>query len=554
MSSSRYILHKKVAKGGMAEIYLGKQVGEDGFQRICCIKRILPHYAGEEEFVKMFRDEAHIGKSLQHANIARIEGFEEVEGSYAMVMEFVNGADLRTILSAYEKLKRRMEVPNAVFAIAEAARGLHYAHTLVDAVSGKHLGIVHRDVSPQNILISFEGEVKITDFGIADADSKATETKPGTVKGKYSYMSPEQIMAKAVDARSDVFALAIVLWECLSMRRLFHAENEVATIQKVRECDIERDIDTLDGVDDGLRELVRKGLQKDVNKRFQSAQEFENALRHYLSRAYPEFTVDHLSDSLKRLLFQKRSDNLQFIKELLSKVSEPSAEDGPSGAQAAADSSRAEEDSSRVVSSSAREGTVAGTQAKLKTPQSSWDGTRPRARSGQMVRQKPAAKPSSAARMPVKGRRRGQAQSSGGFRRFLAATVVAALALGVGYLSLQKFASREPLELQLKTLPSRVKLRLDGIPLFEGRYVETPILISGFGAGKHRLAVERRGFSTETIDFIAEKHGKIVKNNVVSDARSRMAPTACLIARPDMNVSIDLDNRTATSMLSTKKV
>jgi len=204
---SRYILAKKIARGGMAEIFLGKQVGEDGFQRLVAIKRILPHYSSDQEFSQMFRDEAHICKRLQHANIVRVEGFEEVDGSYALIMEYVDGADLRTLLHAIEQSKKRMPVPMACYITAEAARGLHYAHTKIDEITQQPLGVVHRDVSPQNILVSFEGEIKITDFGIADAESKLTETRPGIVKGKYSYMSPEQISAKQVDARTDIFAL-----------------------------------------------------------------------------------------------------------------------------------------------------------------------------------------------------------------------------------------------------------------------------------------------------------------------------------------------------------
>ena len=131
----RYILAKKIARGGMAEIYLGKQIGEDGFQRLCAIKRILPHYAQDKEFIEMFRDEAHICKRLQHANIVRVEGFEEVEGSYAIIMEFVNGSDLRSILSSCEKASKRLDIPMALYVVAEAGRGLHYAHTQVDEIT-----------------------------------------------------------------------------------------------------------------------------------------------------------------------------------------------------------------------------------------------------------------------------------------------------------------------------------------------------------------------------------------------------------------------------------
>ena len=317
--NKRYILYKKIARGGMAEIYLGKQTGTDGFQRVCCIKRILPHYAQDQEFIRMFRDEAHICKRLQHANIARVEGFEEVEGSYAIIMEFVNGGDLRAVLSACEKAGSRLSVAMCVHIIAEAARGLHYAHGKVDELEGTPLEIVHRDISPQNILVSFEGEVKVTDFGIADADDKSTETRPGIVKGKYSYMSPEQISAKAVDARTDVFALAIVLWETLAMRRLFQGENEVLTIQKVRSCQIEYDIRSLNqNVDQELNAIVERGLKKDPRERFASAGEMERALRKYLSSRFSDFTMSDLGDFLKKIMATRRQEVREEIRNLLA--------------------------------------------------------------------------------------------------------------------------------------------------------------------------------------------------------------------------------------------
>ena len=170
----------------------------------------------------MFRDEAHICKRLQHANIVRVEGFEEVEGSYAIIMEYVDGADLRTLLHAVEQAKRRLPIPMACFVIAEAARGLHYAHTKVDEITQQALGIVHRDISPQNILVSFEGEIKVTDFGIADAESKLTETRPGIVKGKYSYMS------QSVPSRWTVAPM------CLRFRSSFGKCYRCAGCSKVR--------------------------------------------------------------------------------------------------------------------------------------------------------------------------------------------------------------------------------------------------------------------------------------------------------------------------------
>ena len=185
-NQSRYILSKRIARGGMAEIFLGKAVGSDDFERICAIKRILPHHAQEKEFVEMFRSEAGICKRLQHANIVQVYDFKKVDGNYAIIMEFVNGTDLRTLLAACEKAKVRLSVPMVVYIASHVARGLHYAHTKIDDVTRKPLGIVHRDISPQNVLISYEGEIKVIDFGIANYDAKSSETKPGIVKGKYS--------------------------------------------------------------------------------------------------------------------------------------------------------------------------------------------------------------------------------------------------------------------------------------------------------------------------------------------------------------------------------
>ena len=265
MSKNQYVLGKQIARGGMAEIYLGKRVGSDAFQRICAIKRILPHFSKDKEFVKMFQDEAHICKLLQHANIVQVYDFAEVEKSYALIMEFVDGSDLRTLLSACETSKTRLSIPMALHIATSAAKALHYAHTKKDQITREPLGIVHRDVSPQNLLISYEGEVKVTDFGIASAENKITETEPGVVKGKYSYMAPEQINAKPLDGRADTFALAIVL--TLAMKRLFSSQNEVETIRRVQNVEITQKLTDLNPkVDAKLEVIILKALQADRNK------------------------------------------------------------------------------------------------------------------------------------------------------------------------------------------------------------------------------------------------------------------------------------------------
>lgn len=323
MSKQSYVLGKRIARGGMAEIYLGKAIGEAAFERICAIKRVLPHYSQESDFVEMFRDEAHICKRLQHANIVQVYDFTEVEGSFALIMEHVDGGDLRTLLSACEKAKTRPSVAMCLYMATSAARGLHYAHTKTDDLTDEPLGIVHRDVSPQNILVSFEGEIKITDFGIASAENKLTETRPGVVKGKYSYMSPEQVNAKPLDGRSDVFSLAIVLWECLAMKRLFSGQTEVESIKRVQNCEIRFDLRTLNpDVDEELYQIVMRGLIGDRTKRYQSAAAFEKDLLRYLNSRYSEFNSSELGNFVKKILANERSQSHEYIKQTLALTGE----------------------------------------------------------------------------------------------------------------------------------------------------------------------------------------------------------------------------------------
>ena len=551
--SSRYMLYKKVARGGMAEIYLGKQIGEDGFQRICCIKRILPHYAQDQEFIEMFRDEAHICKRLQHANIVRVEGFEEVEGSYAIIMEFINGGDLRTVLSSCEKQSLRLSVPMTLYIIAEAARGLHFAHCKVDDLTGKPLEIVHRDISPQNILISFEGEVKVTDFGIADADSKATETKPGIVKGKYSYMSPEQISAMAVDARTDVFALAIVLWEMIAMKRLFQGENEVMTIQKVRSCQITDDLRKLNPkVDDELFKIIMKGLHKDPRGRFSSAAEFEKALRKYLNKRFSDFTVNDLAEFIKKLMKARLKEMQQEIKILLSKKApapqqNPFMNNAPVGGNFVVDSSRSASFDQRSYTGAVGQGSFSGQQPEFSviggvpgTGRHAPNRGSGQQRSHDAMRNSPYRQSS---------RRSSQSYSSPAGAYMLVFFLALVLGL-IGYVAFQKNLFGTGMgKLRISTTPDNVTVWLDGKPLFGGRYVKTPLEFTPSSAkgkkGKntyqifskdlkdeaflssdksHALVVRRTGFKDEKFVFKADKDLErfLVLDKVVDIAPTRL--------------------------------
>lgn len=330
---TKYKLAKKIARGGMAEIFLASKRNRDGFLRVCCVKRILPHFAAEKEFTDMFRDEARLCQALSHPNIVQVEDFQEIEGSWAIVMEFVAGSDLRALLAACEKSRKAMSIPMICWIGAEAARGLHYAHTRIDEKTGKSLGIVHRDISPQNLMVSFSGDIKVTDFGIAEADSKLNETKPGIVKGKYAYMSPEQISAKPVDARTDIFALGVVLWEAISMRRLFHSDNDATTIDMVKNCKIPSSF-KYNGTEDihpDLKIIIAKALKKDLKERWKTMEDFEKALRKFITAQYPNFEALELSKFIKSVMAAKFDEVQENIKETLTSTAQDLPEPDVSG-------------------------------------------------------------------------------------------------------------------------------------------------------------------------------------------------------------------------------
>lgn len=523
---ARYILAKKIARGGMAEIFLGKQVGEDGFQRLCAIKRILPHYAADQEFIQMFRDEAHICKRLQHANIVRVEGFEEVDGSFAIIMEYVDGADLRSLLHAVEQAKKRIPVPMACYIIAEAARGLHYAHTKLDDITQQPLGIVHRDISPQNILVSFEGECKVTDFGIADAESKLTETRPGIVKGKYSYMSPEQISAKPVDARTDVFALSIVLWEMLAMRRLFQGENEVDTIQRVRNCRIDHDIRQLNpDVDEELDLIVKKGLARDPKKRYRTAHEFEKDLRRSLSQHYADFSPADLGEFLKVNMVARRSESAAEIKKTLTETNlKPTSKRLNTNSSPGKGLDLSLDDSAPPLTVSN------GTKGANSTPSRSFaqNATGTNAFS-QRIATNGAITPGrhphrGQGSQTINGRGYSHRRASNKLKSIWLFGIVAAVSLFAAAAVWHWPSHQAHAFLSLRTQPSRVKVSVNNKRINQGRYIFTPPKddsrkrkppVIRLRPGTHKLTIERNGYETYTTEIELESGDSFLKDNIV---------------------------------------
>jgi TonB family protein len=284
----QYLLLEKIATGGMAELFLAKRKGVEGFEKILAIKRILPHMAENEEFVTMFIDEAKLAAQLTHHNICQIFDLGKIDNAYYIAMEYVHGKDLRGILKSSRTKGKPMSVDLAVLVISKIASALDYAHRKRGS-NGQPLNLVHRDVSPQNILISYEGEVKLVDFGIAKAATKAHVTQHGALKGKLLYMSPEQAWGKAVDKRSDIFSLGVVLYELLTGRALFFDENdtEVTILEKVREARITPTREFNRRVPAELEKIVTRALKKNAEDRYQSAYEMQKDLDNlFYSESY----------------------------------------------------------------------------------------------------------------------------------------------------------------------------------------------------------------------------------------------------------------------------
>ncbi len=267
----QYEILEKIASGGMAELSKAKRTGVEGFQKIVAIKKILPHLADDEDFITMFADEAKLAAQLNHPNIIHIYDLGKIKaGGYFIAMEYVDGRDLRAIELSARELGVPLPVPLAVYIASKVASALDYAHRRRDA-DGRELNIVHRDVSPQNILISYEGDIKLCDFGIAKAASKASKTQSGALKGKMQYMSPEQAWGKPIDRRSDLFSLGVVLHELLTGERLFRGDTDINILEKVRNADVAPPSRTNPEVSQSLDAVVMKALAKDPDERYTNA-------------------------------------------------------------------------------------------------------------------------------------------------------------------------------------------------------------------------------------------------------------------------------------------
>jgi len=306
MTDQRYRLIEKLEAGGMAEVFLGEATSVQGFKKRVAIKRVLPHLASHTNFIGMFLDEARLGARLSHANIVSVFDIGSSDNSYFLVMEFVDGTNLKKIMETLRLKRETFPLKDVIYIAMETCRGLSYAHELLDD-DGNPLELVHRDVSPPNILISRRGEVKVTDFGLAKARTQLERTDPGVVKGKFSYLSPEAASGQDVTERADIFALGVCIWEMLGGRRLFLGDTDYETVQAVSNAEVPTLVGDHPEVEPEFEEILLRSLARDPEQRFASAREFGDTLAGYLFHHQMKVTSYDIANLVKAALKRQKS-------------------------------------------------------------------------------------------------------------------------------------------------------------------------------------------------------------------------------------------------------
>jgi serine/threonine protein kinase len=279
----RYVVLKHLASGGMADVLLGRSDGIEGFERHVVLKRIRPEFARDQRFIRMFLDEARVAANLHHQHIVQVHDIGESSGEYFIAMEYIHGEDVRTILSTASKTRAHVPLGHAIAIVSAAAAGLHYAHER-RGNDKRPIGIVHRDVSPSNILVGYDGSVKVVDFGIAKA-SMRQETRSGSLKGKVSYMSPEQCKGAEVDRRSDVYALGVVLYELATTTRLFKGENDYLVMDQIVNGRVSLPRVRRPDLPNELSSIIMRAISPDAERRYFTADELRIALDQFAAKA-----------------------------------------------------------------------------------------------------------------------------------------------------------------------------------------------------------------------------------------------------------------------------
>jgi serine/threonine-protein kinase len=305
-AQNRYRVIERLESGGMAEVFRGEAESLAGFKKQVAIKRVLPHLAQNEKFIRMFLDEARLCARLNNANIVQVFDIGHVENTYFIVMEFVDGVNLKAIIEHMKKRNQPVPIGAAVFISMQVCSGLQYAHDLTDA-DGQPLGIVHRDMSPPNVLISKRGEIKIVDFGLAKAAMQVEKTDPGVVKGKFGYLAPETAMGQEAGPQADIFAVGIMLWEMLAGRRLFLGDSDYQTVKLVQQANIPSLRKINPDVPEHLEAIINKALARDRAHRYQTAEELAEDLAQFMSSHQIAVTNFDIAKIVREVIEEKRA-------------------------------------------------------------------------------------------------------------------------------------------------------------------------------------------------------------------------------------------------------
>ncbi|HTJ81730.1 MAG TPA: protein kinase [Polyangiaceae bacterium] len=318
----RYRVLDRLASGGMAEVFVAESAGIEGFKKRVAIKRVLPHLSEKKRFISMFLDEARLSAQLSHSNCVQVFDIGVGDNAYFIVMEFVDGADLKGVIDYLKASGRTFPVEIATLIAIKICEGLTYAHELTSP-DGKPLHIVHRDMSPPNVLITKHGEVKIVDFGLAKASSQLEKSEPGIIKGKFSYLSPEAALGEEVDHRTDIFAVGIILWELLAGRRLFLGDTDFATVKQVQQAQIPSLKTIRNDSNDELERIIARAMAKDVNRRYSSARDLGRDLTAFLyhyGRPVSSFDIAELVRGSMAQRKKKAPDKASIIDKLIEEA------------------------------------------------------------------------------------------------------------------------------------------------------------------------------------------------------------------------------------------
>ena len=321
-SQQRYRVIERLESGGMAEVFRAESEGLQGFRKQVAIKRVLPHLSQKKKFISMFLDEARLSAQLSHSNCVQVFDIGVGDAAFFIVMEFVDGANLKAIIEHLRKAQRDFPVEAAVYLALEICKGLAYAHELTDT-NGVPLHIVHRDMSPPNVLVTKFGEVKIVDFGLAKANSQLEKSEPGIIKGKFSYLSPEAAMGQDVDARTDIFAVGIILWELLAGQRLFLGETDFQTVKKVQASQVPSISQINKRVPADLERIINRSLARDPAQRYPTARSLGQDLSKFMFRygvAVSTFDIEHLVQGALKERQRYRPHQASIIDKLIEEA------------------------------------------------------------------------------------------------------------------------------------------------------------------------------------------------------------------------------------------